>query len=128
MRKKLFVIAGPPMLGLAILFFKETLTKIILKLSSCPIYVTTGIYCPGCGNSRSLRALMHGHVLLSLRNNITIPILALLLLLLYIEYVSSAFGKNIRLLPRKPAFWICFGIFMADYYIIRNFIPQIAPV
>lgn len=128
MRKKFLVIAGPPVLGLAIIIFKETLTKIILKLSSCPIYVTTGIYCPGCGNSRSLRALMHGHVLLSLRNNITIPILALLLLLLYIEFVSSAFGKNIRLLPRKPAFWICFGVFMTVYYIIRNFIPQIAPV
>lgn len=35
----------------------------------CILYVTTGIYCPGCGGLRAAHALLHGRVLTALDYN-----------------------------------------------------------
>jgi hypothetical protein len=35
----------------------------------CPLYVLTGIYCPGCGALRAGHALLHGHLLTALDYN-----------------------------------------------------------
>src|ERR1700722_1254023 len=36
----------------------------------CMFYVTTGLYCPGCGSQRALYQLFHGHLLSALRCNV----------------------------------------------------------
>ncbi len=36
----------------------------------CTLYVTTGLYCPGCGSLRALHQLFHGHVLTALHDNL----------------------------------------------------------
>jgi hypothetical protein len=35
----------------------------------CLLYKTTGLYCAGCGATRALHALLHGHLLEALRDN-----------------------------------------------------------
>jgi hypothetical protein len=46
----------------------------------CLLYQTTGIYCAGCGATRALYALLHGHVLTALHDNVlfigSLPLLA----------------------------------------------------
>ncbi|WP_372720333.1 DUF2752 domain-containing protein [Novipirellula sp.] len=49
----------------------------------CQFYQATGIHCPGCGATRAVLALLHGDVLLSLRNN-ALLILGGPLLVIYI--------------------------------------------
>ena len=72
--------------------------------------------------------MLHGHFLIAIRNNATIPFLALLLLCLYIELLFDIFGKPKKLLPRKPWLWYSvIGVFMV-YFVVRNFIPEIAPI
>jgi hypothetical protein len=48
----------------------------------CQLYVTTGLYCPGCGSLRAMHALTHGQVLAALRCNalltLSFPVLAIL--------------------------------------------------
>ena len=45
----------------------------------CVFHKFTGLYCPGCGNTRALSALLHGRIGESLRNNLLlIPTLAVL--------------------------------------------------
>lgn len=34
-----------------------------IKLPPCIFNVVTGLYCPGCGGTRAVRALIHGHLL-----------------------------------------------------------------
>lgn len=41
----------------------ETVTQL---LPPCFFYSLTGLYCPGCGGTRAVLELLHGHVLLSL--------------------------------------------------------------
>jgi hypothetical protein len=38
-------------------------------LPSCPFRELTGLYCPGCGTTRMLYFLVHGHPLLAFREN-----------------------------------------------------------
>jgi Protein of unknown function (DUF2752) len=47
---------------------------------ACPFHALTGLYCPGCGGTRALYQLLHGHVLLALKDNalfvLMLPMLA----------------------------------------------------
>lgn len=46
-------------------------------LPCCPFYEGTGLLCPGCGSTRALHALVHGHTTYSLRcNALLFPMLA----------------------------------------------------
>jgi len=42
----------------------------------CPLYAMTGIYCPGCGLTRSLHALLQGDILSALHFNALFPFYA----------------------------------------------------
>jgi hypothetical protein len=37
-----------------------------IDIPSCMIYTVLGLYCPGCGGTRAVSALLHGHFLQSL--------------------------------------------------------------
>ena len=82
----------------------------------------------GLRNTRSVEALLHGHIFTAIRNNATMPFLSLLPILLYFENLGALFGRDIKLLPRKWLFWgPVIGIFIV-YFIVRNFIPVLAPI
>ena len=52
-------------------------------LPRCMFHQMTGLYCPGCGATRALSAMLHGDVLASLHNNLLLfPLLALIVFLL----------------------------------------------
>jgi hypothetical protein len=38
----------------------------------CPLYATTGIYCPGCGGLRAVNDLTNGHVGAALSSNVLV--------------------------------------------------------
>ena len=53
-------------------------------LPACPFHAMTGLYCPGCGATRAVHALVHGDVVHALAMNpmftLTLPVVVLLLL------------------------------------------------
>ena len=58
-------------------------------LPKCMFYQWTGLYCPGCGATRALSAMLHGDVKASLHNNLLLfPLLALLAVLIVKPGVS----------------------------------------
>ena len=67
-----------------------------ITLPSCYLYELTGIYCPGCGCTRAVYALIHGDVILSLKQNPLVIVSLAALFVLYIELVFRAFGKKLR--------------------------------
>lgn len=89
----------------------------------CMFNLFTGYFCPGCGNTRSIIALVNGHIILSLRYNPFIILTLAFLVLLYIELFTSTFYVHKKTIPRSNKFlFVTLGI-MIIYYFIRNFIP-----
>ena len=116
----------PPVLFSFFWLARDWILALSYHLPSCPFYRYTGFYCPACGNTRSVRALLRGDVISSLQYNIVPLILLIFWLLLYGELGTILFGKHKKFLPRKGVFWIVFGILMAIYFVVRNFfLPQL---
>ena len=87
----------------------------------CPIHELFNLKCPGCGGTRALSALLHGHLVEALRWN------ALVTLLLPIAAAYGVYGYS-QLLERKPlrlphpplaAIYTAFGIVMV-FTVMRN--------
>jgi hypothetical protein len=90
----------------------------------CIIYETTGLYCPGCGNTRALHALVHLDFWGAIQNNLLfIPLFALLFWLLLGEYLKLLLGRRVLWVPKKYplAFIIVFAVAVVAFTILRNF-------
>lgn len=79
-------------------------------LPPCIFYKLTGIYCPGCGNTRALHALLHGELLRSLHNNLLLIPAILLLALLF-------FKPNLTL---HPTLCKSVAVVVILFWILRN--------
>jgi hypothetical protein len=123
---KLFTIFIPILI---ILLFaaQKYIIAFVPFLPDCFVYSNFDLYCPGCGNTRSVIALLQGDILTSLRYNIIPLLLTILILSVYIEFATYSFGKQLRILPRKLRFYLIGIALIVLYLIIRNFIPYLTP-
>lgn len=127
-RLRITIAAAAPILALVAFVLRDRIVGLAKCLPPCSFHKLTGYWCTGCGNTRSADALLHGHIWTAVRDNAAMPFLALLLCLLYAENLAAVFGKDIKLLPRKTWIWlIVIGLFFV-YYIVRNFVPALAPI
>lgn len=89
---------------------------------ACPSYTYLDVYCPGCGNTRSVQHLLKGDITGSFRYN-PFPVFGIIAAVLgYVEFLSYTFGKHIKLLPRSQKFWRMVILIFCVYYLVRNFI------
>lgn len=129
--KKRMLLLIPPVLLLAVCIFHEALApaaKAVGDLYTCPLRAVTGIHCPGCGGTRSMLELLHGHLGKAIHDNPAAPVIVLVAILWYIEKVFAAFGKRVRLFPRSMWFWgIAVGIHLV-WAVTRLFVPELLPL
>ena len=105
-----------------IYIFRAALYFLGTTFPACPSYTFFNIYCPGCGNTRSVQHLLRGDIVGSIRYNI-VPIFGIsIAALAYIELISFIFGKHIKIIPRGRKFWIIAIVAFSLYFIIRNFV------
>jgi hypothetical protein len=87
----------------------------------CPLYVTTGIYCPGCGSQRATHQLLQFNLLGVLQQNILY--FAGIILIAYHVIVTSLnlyVKKNIYNYLYHPKTPIIILIIVIIYWILRN--------
>lgn len=116
-----------PFAVILIYIFRDQVKDSAHLLPECSIHKYTGLWCTGCGNTRSVIALLHGQIWRSICCNPTIPFLALLALLLYAEVVIGIWNDRVKLLPRKIWIWCTIlGLFLV-FFVLRNVIGGLAP-
>ena len=64
--------------GTCAVIFYFCVLRDMLPILPCFFSSVMGIYCPGCGGTRSLTALLHGHFLLSLWYHPLVPYMAII--------------------------------------------------
>lgn len=116
-----------PFVAIILYCISDYVRAFMTNLPPCSFYTIYHVYCPACGNTRSVTALLQGDILTSLRFNIAPITLLLFALFGYIELATYSFGKPVRLLPRKLGFYLVLLTFLFLYFIIRNFIPYLTP-
>jgi len=81
----------------------------------CPVHHYLGILCPGCGTTRALAALLHGHLGEALRLN---PLTSLAIPFAFLWKLFSR--KPLRLVQPSPAaLWLVFAV-IAAFTVVRN--------
>ena len=80
-----------PAVSLAVLGAAAVFILSNFELWQCPFLSIFHVYCAGCGATRAATALLHGDILLSLRQNAVIIAAIILALMWYIELVLRIF-------------------------------------
>lgn len=130
MKKKAFFLILPFVLWVlllitakAFLFFMDVTHYV------CPVYLLYGLYCPGCGGTRAVKALLDGNILLSLKNNPSVIIGAVFCIAIYIRLLINVLTeKNKKIIPGGKAFYLSAAGIIIVYYVLRNLIPSLQPV
>lgn len=117
-----------PLISAVLLYFLAGYIASHFMLPGCMTYQFLGIYCPGCGMTRSVIALLHGDVLLSLRQNAFVIFAIIVAVVLYIRFALRFFGVQLKPLKLSKKAIYLFLIAAALYSVLRNFIPAIAPI
>ena len=93
-------------------------------LPKCPLYVTTGIYCPGCGSQRATHQLLNFNILGVIQQNVLF--LFAMILIGYHSIVvglNHFFNKKIYNYIYHPKLPIAILLFILVFWILRN-IPK----
>ena len=113
-RKQLTILAIPAAIlliaALAAAYAMEPGNTVQRFMPKCPFHQLTGMHCPGCGGTRAVHTLLHGHPLKSMRYNaILLPgtICALLI------------WKYPQLQCNKP-FALTIAVIFVLFFIFRN--------
>jgi hypothetical protein len=86
----------------------------------CPVNLTTGLYCPGCGSLRAIHALLNGDLLSALSYNLlTVAVLPVLLVVGIQSLLRALQGRSSTIQVRPLVAWSVFGIVIV-FTILRN--------
>jgi hypothetical protein len=94
------LLAAALLLCAALLFYPPARTSLY---PACPIHLYFGIDCPGCGATRALAALLHGHLADALRLNALFVLLLPIALAGAIESYRRALCPGAFRWPQPPA-------------------------
>lgn len=88
-------------------------------LPPCPVYALTGLFCPGCGSTRCLHALVHFDLSGAMAMNpmLVISLPAVLLLTLYGARLLPAGWVPLARQLCRPVAW---GVLLVGYAVARN--------
>lgn len=120
-----FYLAGWGAILAAILlgaFRKATGFNLFVLLRPCMFHALTGYYCPGCGGTRAVRALLHVQLLESFRHHPFVlyaaAVSAWFMLSQTIERISK--GRiRVGMHFREVYMWIALGIILVNF-LIKN--------
>lgn len=121
---RIFVFLGIVLLicGIIYLVIDKYIFKVFLPDSQCILFQFFGFYCPGCGGTRAVNALLKGHLLQSFRYHIAVPITAVLYICFMGSNLLHMFFPKVKAMPfREGYLWLVLGLVVLNF-VIRNFL------
>lgn len=122
----MWVISGVLLVGL----YYTINPALVQFFPKCPLYATTGVYCPGCGSQRATHYLLHLDFVNVIKQNVLF-VLGLLLLgyAICVTIINYFFKKNYYnylLHPKTPVvlllvvliFWVLRNINFYPFYLL----------
>jgi len=115
------LLLGVGAVGVALLLARIDPDAAGSPLPPCPLRVLTGLYCPGCGSTRCLHALLHGDLALAFTMNpllvIAAPVLVLMALRAGGLLPTWAPWERVLAVARRPRPWLWL---LLGYAVLRN--------
>ena len=71
------------------------------RFPGCAFHNATGLWCPGCGLTRGMHALLNGHVGSALASNVLTPIALVAIAWLLVSWTRTSWGRPPLRLPRR---------------------------
>jgi hypothetical protein len=91
----------------------------------CLFHKLTGLLCPGCGGTRALYHLLHGHVMVALHLNALLVISLPLLTWLGVRFAMGEISPPLTTHPISPK-WLWFSLALAVVFAILRNLPAFA--
>ena len=92
----------------------------------CPFYAVTGHLCPGCGATRAIAELVHGHVAAALHLNAAVTLLVPVLLWYFASMYWTAVREDRIECPQVPEWsWRAALALILLFAVVRNIVPVI---
>ena len=91
----------------------------------CAFYESTGYFCPGCGNTRALHALLHLQPLDMINHNLLFPFLFFAISWLLVgEYINLLLGRRVLWLPKKFPVWLSvLALLLVGLFLVLRNLP-----
>ncbi|MHB1147950.1 MAG: DUF2752 domain-containing protein [Lutibacter sp.] len=107
-------------IGLGIFYFFIN-PKEVNFLPECPLYATTGIYCPGCGSQRATHQLLNFNIFGLLQQNV-LYLIGLLILAyhLIVTGINTVFKKQLNNYIYHPKTPLVILAVILIFWILRN--------
>ena len=105
---------------IAFFYFMVNPSEVDLMLK-CPLYSSTGIYCPGCGSQRAAHHLLHFNIVKAASNNI-IFLFALVALIYHysIPLINQYFSKHFKSIFDSTKNLLIVLVLIILFWILRN--------
>ena len=121
MRRLPTLLLGAGAAGVALLLARIDPNATGSALPPCPFRALTGLYCPGCGSTRCLHALLHGELARAFALNPLLvavgPVLVLMALRAGDLLPTWAPWERVLAIARRPRVWLWV---LLGYALLRN--------
>ena len=92
-------------------------------LSECSFHSNFQLYCPGCGGTRAVVALLQGDILLSMRYNPIVILFIIDVLMMAVFDIVKIVSKGQYIFSRVRLIYnVAFLIFIIVYSVLRNYL------
>lgn len=108
---------------LAVLFLLDPVQHSFYPV--CPFHKLTGLNCPGCGSTRAMHEMLHGHILAALRCNALVMLTLPFVMWMVARHLIGRWRGQQRTLEFQTNWlWIFLGVTIV-FTVLRN-LPQFA--
>jgi hypothetical protein len=88
----------------------------------CAFHAATGLWCPGCGMTRGIHALLTGDVAAAMSFNLFSPVVFVAAIVGWLTWLQASRGRAMPWSGRRPGAWlyVVMPVVLVAYGVLRN--------